>query len=200
MEFALFEQLHAGRNPRYEAFDHQTPNQYARRLASYIKNPTTIRVRTIDEYGRAPSLEAIEEMQRKIAAASEMLDYGEPEPEFEKLDLPVCTLPARATPKGMITEAAKLFGLTYTDIVSRGRFAHIANARHVISLLLVDRGNSITQVGRWLNRDHSTVCNTLRKRAKIMSDPELATIYRQCSAAWARPSLSDMPKSDCIPA
>lgn len=34
-----------------------TPESYAKKLAGYIKNPSTIRVRTLEYFGRAPSLE-----------------------------------------------------------------------------------------------------------------------------------------------
>ncbi len=38
------------------ADESHTPLTYAQRLASYIRDPSTIRARTLDEFGRAPSL------------------------------------------------------------------------------------------------------------------------------------------------
>lgn len=54
-----------------------TPESYAQRLAGYIKNPSTIRVRTLEQWGRAPSLDRCKLF---IAAANP------PRPRYENDD------------------------------------------------------------------------------------------------------------------
>lgn len=44
--------------------DRMTPESYARKLAAYISDPSTIRVRTIDYFGKAPSLQKCAELRR----------------------------------------------------------------------------------------------------------------------------------------
>lgn len=46
------------------------PEAYAARLARYIREPSTIRARTINEYGRAPSIERIQELVANARAKS----------------------------------------------------------------------------------------------------------------------------------
>lgn len=57
-----------------EGFEH-SPYAYARRLASYIRDASTIRARTLDMFGHAPSLDSIRGMvefeQRERKARSE---------------------------------------------------------------------------------------------------------------------------------
>lgn len=62
------------------------PETYAARLARYIRDPSTIRARTINEYGRAPSIERIQEMVAqareksaaiRMAALRDVPDEGE---------------------------------------------------------------------------------------------------------------------------
>ena len=44
-------------------FDHSTPSSFARYLASYVSDPSTIRARTIDQFGRAPSVDECRAMR-----------------------------------------------------------------------------------------------------------------------------------------
>lgn len=46
------------------------PNAYAARLAAYIRDASTIRARTMSEYGRAPSIEEIKHWQAEARARS----------------------------------------------------------------------------------------------------------------------------------
>lgn len=59
--------------------------------------------------------------------------------------------------KDLIAEIADRFGLSYSQIVGKSRIRDISRARQTIYAILVRRGSSYAQVGRWLNRDHSSV-------------------------------------------
>lgn len=69
--------------------------------------------------------------------------------------------PSNAAPrvgvKDLIAEIADRFDLTYSQIVGKSRIKHISRARQVVYAVLVRRGSSYAQVGRWMNRDHSSV-------------------------------------------
>lgn len=52
------------------------PRLYAQRLASYIRDPSTIRARTMDEYGRAPSIEDIKLFQARAGKVAEVVRYA----------------------------------------------------------------------------------------------------------------------------
>jgi hypothetical protein len=48
-------------------YDYSTPASYAKYLASYISDPSTIRARTLGYFGKAPTLEQCRELREKIA-------------------------------------------------------------------------------------------------------------------------------------
>jgi hypothetical protein len=60
-------------------------------------------------------------------------------------------------PARLIASVAEDFGLTPDELVSKSRFQTNAHARSVVIRLLFERGHSSTQIGRRLNRDHSSV-------------------------------------------
>ena len=47
-------------------YDYSTPTSYASHLAKYISDPSTIRARTLDQFGSAPPVSAIREMRAKL--------------------------------------------------------------------------------------------------------------------------------------
>lgn len=49
-------------------YDYSTPAAYAGRLARYVADPSTIRARTLDQYGRAPSLDECRKLREAIIA------------------------------------------------------------------------------------------------------------------------------------
>lgn len=63
--FDLREMVCGGLKPLSETAG---PVVYAKRLARYIRDASTIRARTINEYGRAPSIDEIKAMQAKARA------------------------------------------------------------------------------------------------------------------------------------
>lgn len=66
----LRESVGGGFAPLHEAAG---PKAYAARLAAYIRDASTIRARTMCEYGRAPSIEAIKLMQAKARERSALV-------------------------------------------------------------------------------------------------------------------------------
>lgn len=70
--------------------DFNAPVTMARRLASYISDASTVRVRVLDQFGRAPKVERIRQMraeylrERELRIASLSLDPLEEEPTWFK--------------------------------------------------------------------------------------------------------------------
>lgn len=62
VHFDLRQMVHGGLKPLP---DSAGPRAYAKRLARYIRDASTIRARTINEYGTAPAIEEIKVMQAK---------------------------------------------------------------------------------------------------------------------------------------
>lgn len=60
-------------------------------------------------------------------------------------------------PETIIARTAAAWGVQPTDILSRRRSKHISAARRAVALELLNAGLSLSDVGRLLGRDHSTV-------------------------------------------
>lgn len=191
---------------------HDTPDQYAQKLAKYIKDPSTIRARTIDEYGEAPSIKEIERMQKSLIRGRNPEWHSSMPKESDGEDFrvkhnseyiqPNTRAPIKLivdkpiTPKEIIQDIAYRFNLNYSDISGSNRYRNVANVRHLVAALLVARGNSRAQVGRWLGgRDHTTIINSLdRFREVRKSNPEIDKVYREYLTAW-NISTPDSPRS-----
>lgn len=65
----------------------------------------------------------------------------------------------------IIAAVAREFGLTANDLMGEHRCRMAAAPRFTAMHVLVARGASRAAVGRWLNRDHSTVINGLARFA-----------------------------------
>ena len=55
--------------------EHYTPVSYAKHLASYIKDPSTIRAHVKTEYGRAPSVDVIRKIQAELRKTDRVDGY-----------------------------------------------------------------------------------------------------------------------------
>lgn len=194
----------AGQQPVSSDISNDTPPIYARRLAGYIRDPSTIRVRVLERYGHCPPREVIVRMLDDQARATgkpwnflqkrehDHLFSGihrklpptvampEPDPELTPMGR------AHRTAKDMIAEAAGAFGLTYADIVAPGGKARIKRVRFMLAQLMVDRGNSRSQVARWLGRTcHSTVCHAMKVFPRMLQDhPDIARAYAHFRKEW----------------
>ena len=67
----------------------------------------------------------------------------------------------------VIKEACRLFDVHERDLLGPAQFNFLIPARFAVCKALVDRGNSQTQVGRWLNRDRSAVRNAIIKASYL---------------------------------
>ena len=62
-----------------------------------------------------------------------------------------------------VARAADLYGVDAAVIFSRERTKYIAKARHEAMHQLSELGLSSVEIGKFLNRDHSTVLYALKK-------------------------------------
>lgn len=74
-----------------------------------------------------------------------------------------------------IGRIASRHGFTADDILGPSRTAKLVRARQDCVTMFRDRGHSTTEIGRIINRDHSTIVHTLQRIQKL---PE---IYRSKS-------------------
>lgn len=160
---------------------------FAREVSRYISSPSTVRVRTLEKFGRAPTLEQIVAMRsahdRDRAAfrnnsdvlgeeESDDVNYtfkprrprslrAPPPPMAGVPDWPAPTVPM-IVPE-IISAIAREFGLTGADMTGPCRRKHVALARRTCAYVLWRRGNGYDRVGSWLGgRDHSTVIHACR--------------------------------------
>jgi hypothetical protein len=67
------------------------------------------------------------------------------------------------TPARVLQVVSALFEVPVRDILSPShRPMHVA-PRRVAAHLLTEMGYGASQIGRWLKRDHSSVCNSIKK-------------------------------------
>lgn len=184
-----------------------TPALYALRLSKYIKDASTVRARTMEQFGRAPSIDDIRDMiaEQARVKALEHNTYLLPKHDGRfKSTLPKLVAappppvaeepPFDAPPwvggfldvKDRITKVAQSFGLTYDDIVGRNRRPYICNVRYLVIVLLIERGNSRSKIGQWLGgRDHSTICNGEENYDGVAKrNPPIARAYAHFRKEW----------------
>ena len=213
-----------------------SPVQYARHLASYISDPSTIRAHVKGEFGRAPSVDIIRKIREdhlksaKLFAGYRISEYryrpvfkcGHPETEdniviglngidkcrqceeekariakareanrrevlrrkleqekavqeaarrvdMEKTLRTILETPPTNRPRlgtEVIRRVAEMFKMEPSDIIGKDRHEIYIDARCAVALIMRERGLSYPQIGRCMERDHSTVINLTRKAAK----------------------------------
>jgi hypothetical protein len=163
---------------------------YARELARYISCPSTVRVRTLEQFGQAPSLERIRVMRDNHSAvraafrreaetiAPDERDHEDfrvasfvprpmkrVEPGRELFIAPDPVEPGTVPSSGpeIIAAIARAMSFTVAEILGPRRARPVMRARATCSYVLRERGNSYTVIGRWMNRDHSTIINACRQ-------------------------------------
>ena len=65
-----------------------------------------------------------------------------------------------------IEHLAEGYGYTVADILGPKRHRHLVSVRRLCALMLRDKGYSTTEIGRIMNRDHSTIVHALNKDTK----------------------------------
>jgi chromosomal replication initiation ATPase DnaA len=63
----------------------------------------------------------------------------------------------------IIDAVSQARGVSHDEILGFGRFAHIVRARHECFGMAHSRGFTATEIGRAMNRDHSSVSHGIRK-------------------------------------
>lgn len=171
-----------------------TPELYAIRLAGYISSPSTVRVRVLERFGYGPSLEKItslmDRMPKPVVSlvvdeedAPELPASSEAKARAELFDAPPWGI---KTPRMLIDEVARSFGLSHAEIISPDRRVYIKNVRFLIATLMVERGNSNSAVATWMGRkDHSTIVNAVDKFPEIAKrNPAIARAYAHYRKEW----------------
>lgn len=213
-----------------------SPVQYAKHLASYLTDPSTIRARVKDEFGRAPSVDIIRKIREEQVKSSKLFagyrtsDYryrplfkcGHPETEdniviglngidkcrqceeekarivkqreaerrevlrrqleqekavreaarrvdIEKTLQTVLLDPPTNRPRlgtEVIRLVAEMFKMDPADIIGKDRRTIYVDARCAVVLIMRERGLSYPQIGRFMDRDHSSIVNLTRNLAK----------------------------------
>ena len=65
-----------------------------------------------------------------------------------------------------IEHMAEGYGYTVADILGPKRRRHLVFVRNLCVFMLRDKGYSTTEIGRIMNRDHSTIVHALNKDTK----------------------------------
>lgn len=166
--------------------DPSSPLAYVNRLASYITDPSTIRVRTLEYFGRAPSISKIRKIQEGVSLSRrrkmsklQMIDIDDdddddpqstPEPQARQAFIPA----------ERVADVARYFGIKYSDLIGKSRKRNLVDARATIAVLLVERGYTLTRAAGLLNRiDHSAAGDSIRNFPVIAARNERAE-----SAYW----------------
>jgi chromosomal replication initiation ATPase DnaA len=58
---------------------------------------------------------------------------------------------------------AKVYGYTAEDIIGKNRMKKLVAVRRKCAVMLREKGYSTTEIGRIMNRDHSTIVHSLQK-------------------------------------
>lgn len=64
---------------------------------------------------------------------------------------------ARALVKDIITLAARIWGISRDDIIGPARNRRFVHPRHAVYLIAREHEHSFSQIGRVVNRDHTTI-------------------------------------------
>lgn len=192
------------------------PTSYAKHLAGYITDPSTVRAHTIREFGHGPSLALAEYYIANAKIANKAHDYGPPiaGPMFTPAAIPQPVIykptPMPVTAAGVITQVAELFGFTYEEMRSDWRNGGIVRVRYLTAQLLLARGHarseasgmaetiSVSLIGRWMNRNHSTIIHALRRfdsmRKRVdLASMEIVNTYSEFLEEWGIPDVSYSP-------
>lgn len=163
---------------------------YATYLARYMRDPSTIRARTIDHFGYAPSREKIVSLIAQAQAENDddltehytgdrdnVEDDGRPfkvraipMPESEpSKPAPIIVHTDFGRPVEIVTSSDIIAAIAVDmnvglkDLLGGTRFKPIVLARRTAAYVLHKRGNSYPLVGKWLGIDHSSVVYAVRQ-------------------------------------
>lgn len=179
---------------------YHSPATFAKYTARYIADPTRVHAMTLREFGRSPSIERIIEFRNEAKRQQSLPVVGglherhdknaryayqreeQPEPEPEAAPAFTWVEPEKPvlTWKEIATRVATSFGYTLEDITGRAKPNDIVGVRHLIYVLLIERGNSRAQIGGWLNRDHASIIHAKETfPERIKRNPTLCAAYER---------------------
>ncbi len=189
--------------------DHTTPLSYAKRLAKYIRDPSTIRVRVLEFYGRAPSNEVIKAEIEKAVNKVGFDDraYMRDAKPIADIKIPVFTVKPTPISKApptiidMVAIIAKRMGVEYSDVVGPFSPRHISDVRCVIASVLYERNIPLARIAKSMNRNtHSASKNLIERfKAKASKDPVVMAHYNGIRREWGMKCKSVLDP-DFIPA
>lgn len=95
----------------------------------------------------------------------------------------------------VLARATELTGVSRGEIVGPLRQLRFARVRFAIAYVLRNRGLSWAQIGRRMNRDHTTVISAYRRAVEeIATDPDFARLVRSLETrATDRPVCWTVP-------
>lgn len=149
------------------------------------------RMRLADLAAQRERLET--ETQHQRQRARDMLILRGPRIVFERPIKPSCTgFEPTVSPKAFMTpkiirHVAKFFKISKHDLVGHRRTANILWPRFVaIYLVRKLTLRSLPEIGRWFNRDHTTIINALRRLdLRTRGDPAFGEVVDQLSRELA---------------
>jgi chromosomal replication initiation ATPase DnaA len=93
-----------------------------------------------------------------------MFDYDFSWKEAEEKEVLVDSLGMTPRQSNMlqIEAIAKAHCFTLEDILGKRKFKHLVEVRRKCIVMLREKGYSTTEIGRIMQRDHSTICHALQ--------------------------------------
>jgi len=74
----------------------------------------------------------------------------------------------------MITEVAKITGVSEEEILGKSRLRQICDARHLYFLVLQENGFKLAEIARFCERSHATVINGIKSFQKLLDSGDLS--------------------------
>lgn len=154
-----------------------TPLAYAKKLVTYISAPSTVRVRVLEWFGRAPSIERIAQLRKEYEETVNR-QYPQDYSDWDGDD-GVPRLRNGARPDAyhvserdveFIAEMAEYFGLSYDDIIGDSRKRFIQEARSIINAILIESGCSCLRAAILMGRNESSTARRSYKKLKETRD------------------------------
>lgn len=107
----------------------------------------------------------------KLKTVPPVIVLEAPEPEPEPAQAPVPELPRSSDPRvNILRDCANEYGCTVADMMGVSRKMKVTLARRKAMYLLWQRGTmSKAHIGRFLNKDHTTVIHALRSYEKDLA-------------------------------
>lgn len=163
----------------------ETPLAYAKKLVTYISDPSTVRVRVLEWFGRAPKLEKIQELRAQHEEAVKRRYpqdadswYEDDEPRLRNGQRPDAYRVSEQD-IALISEMARFFGLTYDDIVGDSRKRYVQDARIAIVSILVEMGCTYLRAAILVGRSEHSTSRRAYKRLPMaaLTTPKVRDAY-----------------------